>query len=177
MSISEAVSGNSGRGKSDDIPKGLLEPIGRLLRTGDPAATGIVDLFACEMDTLCRIVLVVGSVPRSIETFKHGLPGRNGGVNSVSPTRHFTSEENYFPVFASYCTRSLASPSRHWRAQKRYERKALQQSNLPCGSSTALKKKCAHLVFTRTALTETRGAFSRLSFGCTVSDSRPQKPR
>lgn len=39
------------------------------------------------------------SVPRSIQTFQHGLPGRNGAGSSVSPTRHFTSEENYFPVF------------------------------------------------------------------------------
>ena len=184
MTIIGADSGNSARAKSDDIPTRLLSPIGRLLRTSDPAATvnrlfvsehvkdlrliisfaltallaalvfgfpgslayswvsngkhwssqvafcalrsfvafytpmlgifgavlawayqagsarlGIVDLFACEIDTLCRVALVVGSVPRSIETFQHGLPGRSGAVNSVSPARHFTSEENYFPVF------------------------------------------------------------------------------
>jgi len=186
MSIIDAVSGSSGRAKSDNIPKWLLEPIGRLLRTGDPAATvdrlfvsehvkdlrliiafaliallvalvfgvpgslayswafhdkhwnsqvvfsalgafvafytpmlgifgavlawayqagsarlGIVDLFACEIDTLCRVALVVDSVAWSIETFQHGLPGRNDAVNSVSTTRHFTSEENYFPGFES----------------------------------------------------------------------------
>jgi hypothetical protein len=63
------------------------------------ARLGIVDLFACEIDTLCRVALVADSVARSIGTFQHGLPGRNGEVNSVSPARHFTSEENYFPVF------------------------------------------------------------------------------
>jgi len=179
MGVIDAVSVNSGRAKSDYIPKRLLEPIGRLLRTGDPAATvdrlfvsehvkdlrliiafaliallvalvfgvpgslayswvfrnehwssqvvfsalrafvilytpmigifgavlawayqagsarlGIVDLFACEIDTLCRVALVVDSVHQSIETFQHGLPGRNG-----TAIRHFTSEENYFPVF------------------------------------------------------------------------------
>src|SRR5579871_5001103 len=184
MSIIDAVTGNSVEAKSDDIPKGLLDPIGRLLRTGDPAATvdrlfisehvkdlrliiafalialllalvfgvpgslayswvfhdkqwssqvifsalrgfvvfyapmlgifgailawayqagsarlGIVDLFACEIDTLCRVALVVDSVHRSIEAFQQSLPGRNGAVTSVSPIRHFTSEENYFPVF------------------------------------------------------------------------------
>ena len=184
MSTVDRVSGSSARAKSDDIPKRLLEPIGRVLRTGDPAATvdrlfvsehvkdlrliiafalvavlvvlvfgfpgslayawvfhdehwssqvifsalrgfvafctpvlgifgavlawayqegsarlGIVDLFACEIDTLCRVALVVDSVPRSIETFQHALLGRNGAGNSASPSRHFTSEENYFPVF------------------------------------------------------------------------------
>jgi hypothetical protein len=184
MSIIDAVPGNCGRAKPDDIPKWLLEPIGRLLRTGDPAATvdrlfvsehvkdlrliiafaliallvalvfgvpgslayswvfhdkhwssqvvfsalgaflafytpmfgifgavlawayqagsarlGIVDLFACEIDTLCRVALVADSVARSIETFEHCLPGRNGAANSISPARHFTFEENYFPVF------------------------------------------------------------------------------
>lgn len=54
------------------------------------ARLGIVDLFACEMDTICRVAFVVESVPRSIEAFRRGtsLPGR-----------HYTSEENYFPVF------------------------------------------------------------------------------
>lgn len=63
------------------------------------ARLGIVDLFACEIDTLCRVVLVVDGVPRSIEAFQRGSRGRNGTSNSVSAVRHFTSEENYFPVF------------------------------------------------------------------------------
>lgn len=60
---------------------------------------GIVDLFACEIDTLCRVALVVDSVPRSIEAFEQTLQGRNGASNAVATTRHFTSEESYFPVF------------------------------------------------------------------------------
>lgn len=63
------------------------------------ARLGVVDLFACEIDTLCRVALVMDSVPRSIESFQHALPGRSGAGNSPSSTRHFTSEENYFPVF------------------------------------------------------------------------------
>lgn len=63
------------------------------------ARLGIVDLFACEIDTLCRVALLVESVSLSIRTFRHGLPGRNDAGNSASVIRHFTSEENYFPVF------------------------------------------------------------------------------
>ena len=184
MSTVDRVSGSSARAKSDDIPKRLLEPIARMLRTGNPAATvdrlfvsehvsdlrliiafaliavlvvlvfgfpgslayawvfrdgqsssqvfftalrgfvafctpvlgifgavlawayqagsarlGVVDLFGCEIDTLCRVVLVLDSVPQSIEGFRRALPGRSGAGNSASPARHFTSEEDYFPVF------------------------------------------------------------------------------
>jgi hypothetical protein len=193
MGVVNPVSGNCVRGIPDDIPKRLLKPIGRVLRTGDPADTidrlfvskhvkdlrliiafalfavlaflllgfpgslayawvvqgkhssfqvffsalrgfvafyapvlgifgavltwayqagsarlGIVDLFACEIDTLCRVALVVDSVPRAIGAFQQGLPGRNGAGNSAPPARHFTSEENYFPVFESN-TRDLQS--------------------------------------------------------------------
>jgi hypothetical protein len=178
MTTVDRIFGSSVKAKSDDIPKRLLEPLGRVLRTGDPAATvdrlfasqhvtdlrlivafafvtvvlvfgigvllslanvriahpdwkslpvvfsalgsflafftpvlavfgavlawayqagsarlGIVDLYACEIDTLCRVATVVDSVRRWIEIFQHGLP------KSESPARHFTSEENYFPVF------------------------------------------------------------------------------
>jgi hypothetical protein len=185
MSIVDHVTSNCAGPKPDDLPKRLLEPIRRVLCTGDPAATidrlfvsehvkdlrliiafalvtvlavlfvglpgslasawfvrgkdwssqqavfsalhgfvafyapilgifgavlawayqagsarlGIVDLFACEIDTLCRVALVVDSVPRAIAAFQHGSPGRNVAGNSASPTSHFTSEENYFPVF------------------------------------------------------------------------------
>jgi hypothetical protein len=193
MSIVDQVSGNCAGAKTDDIPKRLLRPIGRVLCTGDPAETidrlfiskhvkdlrliiafalfavlallilglpgslvyarvfrgnspssqfvfsalrgfvvfytpvlgifgavlawayqagsarlGIVDLFACELDTLCRVALVVDSVPRAIGAFEQGSPGRNGAGNSASPTHRFTSEENYFPVFESN-TRDLQS--------------------------------------------------------------------
>jgi hypothetical protein len=180
----DLVSGSSTGARSYDIPKRLLEPIGRMLRTGDAAATidrlfvsehvkdlrliiafaliavlvvlvsgllgslayawefhdkysssqvvisalrgfvaffapalgifgavlawayqvgsarlGIVDLFACEVDTLCRVALVVDSVPRSIVMFHKGSPGPQVAGGSAPTTRHFTSEENYFPVF------------------------------------------------------------------------------
>jgi len=56
------------------------------------ARLGIVDLFACEMDTICRVLFVVDSVPRAIDAFRRGTP---------LPGRHFTSQEDYFPVFGS----------------------------------------------------------------------------
>lgn len=186
MTIGDRVSGGFVKSKPDDIPKRLLEPIGRLLRTGDPAATvdrlfvsqhvsdlrliiafalttvisifgigvllsiinvsiahrdwsvlhvdssalgsfltfftpvlgvfgavlawayqagsarlGIVDLFACEIGTLCRVAAVVDSARRWVEVFQHGSPRRDPAANSESPARRFTSEENYFPVFES----------------------------------------------------------------------------
>ena len=186
MRIVDRFSGSSVKPKSDDMPKRLLEPIGRVLRTGDPAATidrlfvsqhvadlrliiafalvavivvfgvgvllsiintsianrdwgalhvdfsalgsfltfftpvlgvfgavlawayqagsarlGIVDLFACEIDTLCRVATVVDSVRRQTETFQHGSARRDAAGNSGLPARHFTSQENYFPVFES----------------------------------------------------------------------------
>jgi hypothetical protein len=185
MSIVDHASGDCAGPKPNDLPKRLLEPIRRVLCTGDPAATvdrlfvsehvkdlrlilafalvavlavlffglpgslasawfvrgrdwnsrqavisalrgfvafyapilgifggvlawayqagsarlGVVDLFACEIDTLCRVALVVDSVPRAIGAFQHGSPGRSAAGNSAPATSHFTSEENYFPVF------------------------------------------------------------------------------
>ncbi|HKW65260.1 MAG TPA: DUF2975 domain-containing protein [Candidatus Acidoferrum sp.] len=63
------------------------------------ARLGIVDLFACEIDTLCRVATVVDAVRRQIETFQHGQPPQDAPGHLKSPARHFTSEENYFPVF------------------------------------------------------------------------------
>jgi hypothetical protein len=70
------------------------------------ARLGIVDLFACEIDTLCRVLLVVDSVDRSIDAFHRDLNEVNGAGNSA--VRHFTSAENYFPVFENN-TRDLQS--------------------------------------------------------------------
>jgi hypothetical protein len=48
---------------------------------------GIVDLFACEIDTLCRVVTVIEMVKNLSD----------GPKDSAVP-QHFTSEENYFPI-------------------------------------------------------------------------------
>lgn len=186
MSIVDSASSSSPKAEPRDIVKRLLEPMGRMLRTGEPAATidrlfvsqhvtdlrlivafaliavglvfgigvplslanvwiahpdwkslpivfsalgsflafftpvlavfgavltwayqagstrlGTVDLYACEIDTLCRVATVVDSVRRWIEIFQHGLSGGDGAGKSELPARHFTSQENYFPVFES----------------------------------------------------------------------------
>ena len=48
---------------------------------------GVIDLFACEIDTLCRVITVTESMKK--------LTDDEGG--SAIP-EHFTSEENYFPI-------------------------------------------------------------------------------
>jgi hypothetical protein len=48
---------------------------------------GVIDLFACEIDTLCRVITVTESMKK--------LTDDDGG--SAIPDR-FTSEENYFPI-------------------------------------------------------------------------------
>jgi hypothetical protein len=61
---------------------------------------GVVDLFACEIDTLCRMITVNDSVCRLVDRYGSGPPA--GSVTSGEPARienQFSSEENYFPVF------------------------------------------------------------------------------
>jgi hypothetical protein len=65
------------------------------------ARLGVVDLFACEISTLCRVALVVATVRRSVDRFNQGPPvgSSAAGGSQVPPARDFTSQENYFPVF------------------------------------------------------------------------------
>jgi hypothetical protein len=68
------------------------------------ARLGVVDLFACEIATLCRVAAVVGMVERYIMLFNAGphvtLPYDTNG-EPPADTSHFTSQESYFPVFDS----------------------------------------------------------------------------
>jgi hypothetical protein len=70
------------------------------------ARLGVVDLFACEISTLCRVVSAVDVVRQYVDRFKQG-PTANASSDAGSPEvsglaqRPFTSEENYFPVFAT----------------------------------------------------------------------------
>jgi hypothetical protein len=73
------------------------------------ARLGVVDLFACEISTLCRIALVVDTVHRNIELFDRGpAVGPASGGSLPTNAIRFTSQENYFPVFESN-TRDLQS--------------------------------------------------------------------
>jgi hypothetical protein len=68
------------------------------------ARLGVVDLFACEIATLCRVAAVVDMVPRYIALFRAG-PGSSEPLHTIDgdmPTDgRFTSQESYFPVFES----------------------------------------------------------------------------
>ncbi len=68
------------------------------------ARLGVVDLFACEIATLCRVAAVVDMVPRYTRLFRTGPQiAQAPGIDGEMPTdlRHFTSQESYFPVFDS----------------------------------------------------------------------------
>jgi hypothetical protein len=81
---------------------GLL--LGWAYQTGS-ARLGVVDLFACEISTLCRITTVLDSVNRLVDRFNVGpQPGSSG--SGALPAAQFSSEENYFPVFDA-CVRDL----------------------------------------------------------------------
>jgi hypothetical protein len=69
------------------------------------ARLGVVDLFACEISTLCRVTTIVDSVSRYVEKFDQGPPAGVAGTQ-LAAVQQFTSQENYFPVFES-CTRDL----------------------------------------------------------------------
>ena len=66
------------------------------------ARLGVVDLFACEIATLCRVGAVVDMVHRYVTLFEKGPQvGLPHVVDGEAPadTSHFTSQESYFPVF------------------------------------------------------------------------------
>jgi hypothetical protein len=66
------------------------------------ARLGVVDLFACEIDTLCRVIAVVDMVGNQTKlyTFDPLKTTPDGKGNTVSPA-HFNSQEEYFPILAN----------------------------------------------------------------------------
>jgi hypothetical protein len=71
------------------------------------ARLGVVDLFACEISTLCRVTTIADTVRRYVHKFEQGPPAEPGARGPrVAAAQQFTSQENYFPVFES-CTRDL----------------------------------------------------------------------
>lgn len=64
------------------------------------ARLGVVDLFACEISTLCRVATIVDTVGRYVDKFDTATLSEEVGTgNSQAPKRQFTAQENYFPVF------------------------------------------------------------------------------
>ena len=66
------------------------------------ARLGVVDLFACEISTLCRVATVVDSAKRYIDEYSQGgmAPEPRPGGAPASAQR-FSSTEDYFPIFGS----------------------------------------------------------------------------
>jgi hypothetical protein len=68
------------------------------------ARLGVVDLFACEIATLCRVAAISDMVPLYIGLFRTGpqmaQPPKIDGDMPIDGDR-FTSQESYFPVFDS----------------------------------------------------------------------------
>jgi len=63
---------------------------------------GAVDLFGCEISTLCRVFVVIDFAQLSVAGVKAMKDGpADGPADSAKPTetRQFTSEENYTPVY------------------------------------------------------------------------------
>jgi hypothetical protein len=81
------------------------------------ARLGVVDLFACEISTLCRVTLVTDAVGRFIDRIERQEKTNSEYTTKLNPevlrpseqtnnarpppalVRQFTSAENYFPVF------------------------------------------------------------------------------
>jgi len=59
---------------------------------------GVVDLFACEISTLCRVAIVVRTVHRYVERLNHPPSPDSSGAGAPTP-QGSVSQENYFPVF------------------------------------------------------------------------------
>ena len=66
------------------------------------ARLGVVDLFACEISTLCRVATLVDTAKRSIDEYREGwsLPEQRAG-HAPAPSHSFSSTEDYFPIFGS----------------------------------------------------------------------------
>ncbi|HEY1544567.1 MAG TPA: hypothetical protein VGG01_19380 [Xanthobacteraceae bacterium] len=63
---------------------------------------GVVDLFACEISTLCRVTTVLDAVTAMIKRLDTPTHGASKGAGAESaPSRDFNSQEQYFPVFES----------------------------------------------------------------------------
>jgi len=64
------------------------------------ARLGVVDLFACEIATLCCVGTIVDMVKRFTDIFvNEAVASASAGSAPAPTTSHFASQESYFPVF------------------------------------------------------------------------------
>ena len=66
------------------------------------ARLGVVDLFACEIDTLCRVITVVNMVNNQAAAYNvdPSKSAQDGKTMTMKPA-HFSSQEEYFPILAN----------------------------------------------------------------------------
>jgi len=60
---------------------------------------GVVDLFACEIGTLCRVGTLFGIGRKYVAQYDAGPPTSKGADKGTAPDTGFVSQEEYFPVF------------------------------------------------------------------------------
>jgi hypothetical protein len=66
------------------------------------ARLGVVDLFACEIDTLTRVVTVIGMISTLLNRDSDNPPQTAAATaNPSASSDPFSSEENYFPILDS----------------------------------------------------------------------------
>jgi hypothetical protein len=66
------------------------------------ARLGVVDLFACEIDTVCRVITVTDMVQNQIKQYSHDqMDEISSSRTEISANHPFISQENYFPILDS----------------------------------------------------------------------------
>jgi hypothetical protein len=65
------------------------------------ARLGVVDLFACEIDTLCRVTTVIDMVGNQAKKYTFDPLQNPADEKDNAAPAHFSSQEEYFPILAS----------------------------------------------------------------------------
>jgi len=60
---------------------------------------GVVDLFACEIDSLCRVGTIVDIAQRFVDSFGGAVPGSNRPTDNRNTGGNLEAKEEYFPIF------------------------------------------------------------------------------
>ena len=60
---------------------------------------GIIDLFGCEIGTLCRVGTIFDVGARYVRAYEGGAGAKDDGAEKRDSSDKYTSQENYFPIF------------------------------------------------------------------------------
>ncbi len=63
------------------------------------ARLGVVDLFACEISTLCRVGTIFDVAKIYVDQYDNPPKPRDNKAPSAAPADRYVAEEHYFPVF------------------------------------------------------------------------------